>query len=167
MDNASLWGDWLTGPVSPPVLADVRVDANTPPDTLYLVFLSSEVLARRRSQSARAAYGAPLRIGPATFRVASRQPVGNELAIAVLPRDVAVDQMLAQLAVVPVTGTDALQVKFTDTDPALAQQVVNLVVRNFCPAPRARRRSRRVAGGSSSPVSWPKPTACSVPHKDV
>jgi Mrp family chromosome partitioning ATPase/uncharacterized protein involved in exopolysaccharide biosynthesis len=49
----------------------------------------------------------------------------------VIPRDRAIDRVLSRLAVAPVTGTDALEVKFTDIEPIRAQQVANRVVETF------------------------------------
>jgi Mrp family chromosome partitioning ATPase len=49
----------------------------------------------------------------------------------VVRRDAAIDRLRDQLAVVPLVGTDALEVRVIDTDPHLAQRVANQVVHTF------------------------------------
>jgi polysaccharide biosynthesis transport protein len=122
----------LTPPTHSPVLGlrDVRVDPTAPADTLYLRFSKNEVRSRRDSLWVHAAYGKPLRVGPARFTVTS-PPETESMAYAVLRRDEAIDMVLTQLAVDPVEGTDALEVRYTDPDPARAQQVTNLIVQTF------------------------------------
>jgi capsular exopolysaccharide synthesis family protein len=49
----------------------------------------------------------------------------------IAPRDVAIDQALRKLKVTPRVGTDVIDVKYVDPDPALAQQFANGLVRLF------------------------------------
>ena len=122
----SLFGS--AAPVLP--FRNVRIDAATPYDTVYLEFADSSVLGRRGDQQVRVGYGQPLRLGPAQFVVAARPEI-DAVAVGVLPRDVAIDNLLLDLAVIPVVGTDAVSIKFVDHDPDMAQQVTNMLVHTF------------------------------------
>jgi polysaccharide biosynthesis transport protein len=121
----------LSGSSAPALpFRDVRIDAATPYDTVYLEFADSSMLGRRGNRLVRVGYGQPLRLGPAQFKVAARPSV-DAVAVGVLPRDVAIDNLLMNLAVAPVVGTDAVSIKFVDRDPAMAQRVTNTLVRTF------------------------------------
>jgi succinoglycan biosynthesis transport protein ExoP len=117
---------------APPVarFRDVWVDPTTRGDTLYLRFSRTEVEGRRGSRIERAPYGKPLRLGPARFTVPALPEV-ESVTLSVASRERAIDEVLSNLAVDPVQGTDALQVRYNDADPAAAQQVANLVVQTF------------------------------------
>jgi capsular exopolysaccharide synthesis family protein len=74
--------------------------------------------------------GEQLRIGPVRLTVPARPPVSYAV-LAIEPRDVTIDNALRRLKVVPRPGTDVIDVKFVDADPALAQEFANQLVLLF------------------------------------
>jgi Mrp family chromosome partitioning ATPase/uncharacterized protein involved in exopolysaccharide biosynthesis len=121
----------LRPPAQPKLgLTNVRVDANARPDTLILRFSGSDLTIEQGGQSRKSPYGKPIKVGAAEFTV----PAAPEFAgavVALVPRDVAIDRLLSRLAAVPLPTTDALQVRYIDTDPARAQRVANQMVQTF------------------------------------
>jgi Mrp family chromosome partitioning ATPase/uncharacterized protein involved in exopolysaccharide biosynthesis len=118
-------------PVLPEIqLKNVRLWPGARADTLMLLFLTEHLIVRHGQDSKPAAYGKPIIAGAARFTVPKAPAVAGAL-LAVIPRDLAIDRLLTGLAVVPLTGTDALEVRYLDTDPRLAQAVTNQVVRTF------------------------------------
>lgn len=124
--NAPLFGRRL--PVG--ALRSITVDSSAPVDTLLLRFAKAGVIARSRKDVGTARYGEPVRVGPVKLTVPQAPPVGYAV-LNVVPRDVAVDQALRQLKVTARPGTDVIDVKFLNPDPALAQQFANQLVRSF------------------------------------
>jgi capsular exopolysaccharide synthesis family protein len=51
--------------------------------------------------------------------------------LELVPRDIAIDEAIRQLKVVPRPGTDVIDVKYADSDPARAQQFANHLARLF------------------------------------
>ncbi|MGH7515383.1 MAG: exopolysaccharide transport family protein [Gemmatimonadales bacterium] len=121
------WPAWRTVSLD---LRDVSVGSEVRGDTLKLGFGDSEVFVRRATASAHAPYGTPVQFGAIRFTVPAKPAVAHALAI-VVPRELAVDQLLGQLAVVPLVNTDALEVRFLDVDPSRAQRVANQIVKTF------------------------------------
>jgi len=111
-------------------LRSVSVDSAATQDTLLLRFTKAGITARSRKDVAIARYGEPLRVGPVRLTVPERPPVGYAV-LSLLPRDVALDQTLRQLKVSARAGTDVIDVKFVNHDPALAQQFANQLVQSF------------------------------------
>jgi Mrp family chromosome partitioning ATPase/uncharacterized protein involved in exopolysaccharide biosynthesis len=112
-------------------LRDVRIPPTPRPDTVYLDFTDTiAVHVWRGTRWEALPYGTLIQDGEVRFSVPSR-PEAGAVGLAVIPRDRAIDRVLSYLAVVPVTGTDALEVKFTDIEPIRAQQVANRVVETF------------------------------------
>ncbi len=111
-------------------LRDVIVAADAPVDTFALRFTREGVLARSRGGEVVAAFGEPLRLGPIGLTVFEYPRVGYTLAV-LQPRDVAIDAALKKLKVVPRPGTDVIDVKYVDSDPAQAQQFANHLARLF------------------------------------
>jgi capsular exopolysaccharide synthesis family protein len=114
----------------PGALRAVVVDSSAAPDTLVLRFSARGVIGRSRTAHGTAGLGEELRIGPVRMVVPARPPVGYAV-LAIEPRDVTIDQALLRLKVVPRPGTDVIDVKFVNADPALAQQFANNLVRSF------------------------------------
>lgn len=119
----------------PPVLPSIDVRAvevapDAKADTLFLLFSPSSLTVRDGEYSAQHVYGKVIQVGTARF-VVPKPPEAAGAILAILPRDLAIDRVLAQLAVVPLTGTDALEVRYIDAGPHLAQAVTNAVVRTF------------------------------------
>ena len=111
-------------------LRDVAVDSSAVPDTLVLRFSDRGVIGRSRTAHGIARLGEQLRIGPVRLMVPTRPPVGYAV-VAIESRDVTIDDVLRRLKVVPRAGTDVIDVKFVDSDPALAQEFANRLVRLF------------------------------------
>jgi Mrp family chromosome partitioning ATPase/uncharacterized protein involved in exopolysaccharide biosynthesis len=121
----------LRPPIRPAIgITGIQVNPAAQADTLTLLFSTSSLTVRRGERSVRHAYGDTVQAGSARFVIANPPPMAGAL-LAVVPREIAIDQVLSQLAVVPLTGTDALEVRYGDTDPHLAQAVTNAVVRTF------------------------------------
>jgi polysaccharide biosynthesis transport protein len=112
------------------VLQRVSTDSSAPVDTLLLRFTPAGVTARSRRNHGTAPFGQRLYVGPMSLTVSAPPPV--RYAVMVLePRDVAIDRALRKLKVTPRTGTDVIDVKYVDPDPAVAQQFANRLVRQF------------------------------------
>ena len=108
----------------------VMVVPEAPVDTLMIRFSRDRVFARSRGGEAAAAFGETLRLGPVQFMVPRVPPVGYTMAV-VRERDIAVDQALRKLKVAPRPGTDVIDVKYSDADPATAQEFANRLARLF------------------------------------
>jgi polysaccharide biosynthesis transport protein len=124
--NAPLFGRRF--PTS--ALREVAVDSSASPDTLVLRFSDRGVIGRSRTAHGTARLGEQLQIGPVRLTVPAIPPVGYAV-LAIEQRDVTIDQALRRLKVVPRPGTDVIDVRFVDSDPALAQQFANQIVRLF------------------------------------
>ena len=111
-------------------LQQVAVDSDALPDTLLLQFTRTGVVARSRKGTATAAWGRPLRIGGVRLTVPAAPPVGFAV-MELTPRDVAIDIAVRKLKVVARPGTDVIDVKYVDADPARAQQFANHLARLF------------------------------------
>jgi succinoglycan biosynthesis transport protein ExoP len=112
------------------VFEQVTVAAGAPADTMVLEFSGYEVVARSRGGEAVASIGERLRLGPVGLTVTEVPPVGYTVAV-IQPRDVAIDKALEKLKVVPRPGTDVIDVRYMDSDPAQAQQFANRLARLF------------------------------------
>jgi capsular exopolysaccharide synthesis family protein len=124
--NAPLFGRRLpVAAVQPGV-----VDSSAPSDTLVLRFSQSGITARSRRHVGISGYGEPLRLGAVNLTVPEAPPV-HYAVLAVAPRDVVIDQVLRRLKVTARPGTDVIDVKFVDPDPALAQKFANVLVHSF------------------------------------
>ncbi|HEV7366069.1 MAG TPA: polysaccharide biosynthesis tyrosine autokinase [Gemmatimonadales bacterium] len=111
-------------------LQAVAVDSSASPDTLVLRFSDHGVIGRSRTAHGIARLGEQLRIGPVRLTVSARPRVSYAV-LAIEPRDVTIDNALRRLKVVPRPGTDVIDVKFVDADPALAQEFANQLVLLF------------------------------------
>jgi polysaccharide biosynthesis transport protein len=111
-------------------LQQIAVDSSAPVDTLLIRFTKAGVTARSRRDHGIASYGERLRVGPVSLKVDSAPPVGYAV-LMIAPRDMVIDQALRSLKVTPRAGTDVIDVKYVDPDPALAQQFANRLVRLF------------------------------------
>jgi succinoglycan biosynthesis transport protein ExoP len=114
----------------PGVFQQVTVAAGAPVDTLVLQFTDTGVVARSRGGEAAAAFGERLRLGSVGLIVHEVPPLAYTVAV-VQSRDVAIDNALEKLKVVPRAGTDVIDVKYVDSDPARAQQFANHLARLF------------------------------------
>jgi capsular exopolysaccharide synthesis family protein len=124
--NAPLFGRRV--PVN--ALDFATVDSAAPVDTLLLRFSRAGVTARSQAHHGIAPYGRLLQVGDVSLRVPAAPPV-QYAVYAIQPRDVAIDQALRQLKVTPRPGTDVIDVRFVDPNPATAQEFANRLVRAF------------------------------------
>ena len=114
-------------------LQQVTVTGDAPPDTLMLQFGMDGVIARSSGGEAAARFGERLRLGAVGLTVPKAPPLGFAIVV-VQPRDVAIDRALEKLKVVPRPGTDVIDVRYVDSDPARAEQFVNQLARLFLTA---------------------------------
>jgi succinoglycan biosynthesis transport protein ExoP len=111
-------------------LEDVHVDPAAPSDTIQVTFYQNGVKAKLADQEARAAYGQPLNLGPVRFSVRSA-PQLSSATLAVIPREMAVDNLLGSVVALWREGTDLIDIWYSSPDPRAAQRVVNTVVKSF------------------------------------
>ncbi len=106
------------------------VDSRAAADTLVLRFSKAGVTARSRRAVGAARYGEEMKLGPVTLTVPAEPPVGYAI-LALTPRDVVIDEALQRLKVTARPGTDVIDVRFIDPNPALAQRFANALVQTF------------------------------------
>jgi len=111
-------------------LREVTVVAKAPADTFALRFSHEGVVLRSRGDEASADFGERLRLGPIGLTVPEQPPVGFTMLV-VDPRDVTIDAALSRLKVVPRPGTDVIDVRYMDNDPARAQRFANQLAKLF------------------------------------
>jgi capsular exopolysaccharide synthesis family protein len=111
-------------------LTGIHVAPEAAGDTVRVEFGDAGVTLRRRRDVATAPYGQPATLGDIGFTVASNPGV-SAATLHVLPREVAAEILLSRLITEPRKNTDIVDVAYTANDPAMAQRVVNSVVRNF------------------------------------
>lgn len=111
-------------------LRQVTIDSSAPVDTLLLQFSDDSVAAWSRRRTARVAFGQQVRLGPVRFTVPHAPPVGYAIVV-VRDRDIAIDDALSKLRVVPRPGTDVIDIKYVDSDPATAREFANRLARLF------------------------------------
>jgi succinoglycan biosynthesis transport protein ExoP len=112
------------------VLRGVSVDSAAPPDTVLLQFGKAVVVAWSRKGTVSARLGEPLRIGGVQLTVPAIPSVGF-VVLEVASRDIAIDNAIRRLKVVPRPGTDVIDVRYVDADPARAQEFANRLARLF------------------------------------
>jgi polysaccharide biosynthesis transport protein len=111
-------------------LEGIWVDPKAKGDTIQLTFYQNGVKAKVGSREARARYKEPLELGLTRFSVTSAPevPTAN---LVVLSREMATDQLSADLIVTSRPGTDVIDVTYTSRTPRLSQRVVNTTVSVF------------------------------------
>jgi polysaccharide biosynthesis transport protein len=111
-------------------LESVWVDPKSANDTIRVTFYQNGVKARLRDREARVRYGEILDLGTVRFSVISTPDVPTA-ELHVLPREMAIDQLMNSVQVAPRTGTDVIDVGYYSSSPRLAQRVVNTTVSVF------------------------------------
>ncbi|MGH7509216.1 MAG: Wzz/FepE/Etk N-terminal domain-containing protein [Gemmatimonadales bacterium] len=111
-------------------LDDIHVDSKAPSDTIQLTFYQNGVKAKSADREARARYGETLNLGDVRFSVTSVPDVPNA-SLAVVARDMAIDNLLASIEVVWRQGTDLIDIKYSSPNARMAQRVVNTTVLAF------------------------------------
>lgn len=111
-------------------LEGVYVDPRATNDTILVTFYQNGVKAKLGSRETRAPYGRSLNLGTVRFSVGSVPDVPNA-TLYVIPREMAIDNLLAGVFVTQRGGTDIVDVKYLSSSPRMAQQVVNTTVLAF------------------------------------
>jgi Mrp family chromosome partitioning ATPase/uncharacterized protein involved in exopolysaccharide biosynthesis len=99
-------------------------------DTIFVNFFRNGVKARLGDQNVQAPYGQPLDFGTVRFSIASAPDVPSA-TLEVLPREMAIDRLLADVSVVHRVDTDIMDVAYVSPNPRMAQRVVNSTVLAF------------------------------------
>jgi len=118
-------GDPLTSEVS-----GMKVSEETGPDTITVVFDPGGLVVSGQQGTTRVAYGDTVRYEGIEFSLAERPEI-TELIVAVLPRELAIDRVLANLQVVRREGTDVVDVSYSSPNPYIAQSIANALVVTF------------------------------------
>lgn len=125
-------------------LTDVTVDSGLTRDTLSLEFGDSTFTLRDRAGTAQARYGSPVSLGGTRFTLPAR-PKHQTARLAVVSTEMAVERLTRSLHAEPRKTTDVIDVTYTDNNPLVAQEIVNVSVNTFqeLNADQAQERSRR------------------------
>ncbi len=130
VDAAGLRLHSLSSDFSVARLQDVQVAPEAAVDTLYLRLASGEVEVTDGVTEVRTAYGEPVAIGGVRFTVPAK-PRAESAELVVVPREVMIDRIVGGLVAWSPDKTDVITLQFTDSDPGMAQRVVNAVVHAF------------------------------------
>ena len=111
-------------------LENVHVSAEAGRDTIQVTFYQNGVKAKLANREARARYGQPVDLGAVRFTVPTVPDVPSA-SLFVIPREMAIDNLLSGIFVNQRLGTDIVDVKYLSTSPKMAQRVVNTTVLAF------------------------------------
>jgi polysaccharide biosynthesis transport protein len=111
-------------------LENVRVDSRATRDTIQVTFYQNGVKAKLGARTAYARYREPLDLPGVRFSIAAVPDVPNA-NLSVIPREVAIDNLLAGVQVLSRPETDILDVISVSSNPRAAQRVVNTTVLAF------------------------------------
>jgi polysaccharide biosynthesis transport protein len=111
-------------------LDSVHVATEATSDTILVTFYQNGVKAKLGNREARAHYGQLLDLGAVQFSVRSVPEVPTA-SLYVVPREMAIDNLLDRIFVNQRLGTDIVDVKYLATSPRTAQRVVNTTVLAF------------------------------------
>jgi tyrosine-protein kinase Etk/Wzc len=127
------------------LLTNVSITPDAPRDSVFLTFGDKTITVQDARGTRRAAYGSPIQSSGATFTVMARPPASQSGTIYTIDRRSAAGMLLGGLRTRQRDRTDVIDVSYIATDPYVAQQVVNAVVRVFQQdnAQRAQEQSRR------------------------
>src|SRR3954470_7359495 len=99
-------------------------------DTISVNFFRNGVKAKVGGRETQAPYGQPLDFGTVRFVIAAAPDVPSA-NLYVLPREMAIDRLLADISVVHRVETDIMDVAYVSPNPRMAQRVVNSTVLSF------------------------------------
>ncbi|HYF38537.1 MAG TPA: P-loop NTPase [Gemmatimonadales bacterium] len=111
-------------------LENVKVDPKATGDTIQVTFYQNGVKAKLGGQTAYGRYGQPVDLGLVRFTVPSVPDVPSA-NLYVIPREVAIDNLLAGVSVLSRPETDILDVVYISSSPRAAQRIVNTTVLAF------------------------------------
>ena len=111
-------------------LDSIHVEPLATSDTILVTFYRNGVKAKLGDREARAAYGERMDLGTVQFSVPSVPdvPVAN---LSVIPREKAVDNLVADIEVIQRPGTDIIDVSYSSQSPRAAQRLVNTTLLSF------------------------------------
>ena len=112
------------------LLDGIGVDSQATSDTIFATFYQNGVKANLGDREARARYGETLNLGPVRFSVISR-PSLPSANLYVVPREMAIDRLLAGVLVTQRPGTDIIDVRYYSGNARRSQRVVNSTVLAF------------------------------------
>jgi tyrosine-protein kinase Etk/Wzc len=112
------------------LLGNVHVAPDAKSDSILVTFFQNGVKATLGGREARALYGRPVDFGSVRFSVVSVPDV-SRATLSIIPRPVAIDNLLAGLSVIQRAGTDIIDIKYLAPDPQLSQRVVNATILGF------------------------------------
>jgi succinoglycan biosynthesis transport protein ExoP len=130
VDSLGLRLNSATPEFSTSQLDGIYVDSTATADTILVTFYQNGVKAKLADREARGPYGETLDLGTVRFSVRAI-PDLSAASLYVIPREMAVDKLLADIQVDQRTGTDILDVRYLSTNPPTAQRVVNTTVLAF------------------------------------
>jgi succinoglycan biosynthesis transport protein ExoP len=134
----------------------MKVSDELETDTINVVFGPTSMVVSGTAGRQTVPYGDTVRLGGIEFSVVE-QPELPELTVAVLPRELAIDRVLANLQVVRREGTDVVDVSYLSPNPFAAQSVANGIVVTFqaqgVEAAREQSRIRREFVGNQLSVT--------------
>jgi len=99
-------------------------------DTIQVTFYQNGVKAKLAGREARARYGEPVNLGAVRFSVAAVPDVSTA-SLHVIPREMAIDNLLGSITVLHRADTDILDVSYSSSNPRVAQRIVNTTVLAF------------------------------------
>jgi Mrp family chromosome partitioning ATPase/uncharacterized protein involved in exopolysaccharide biosynthesis len=108
----------------------VHVAPEASSDTIQVTFYQNGVKARLAGREARARYGEPVDLATVRFSVAAVPDVSSA-SLYVIPREMAIDNLLGNIMVLHRADTDILDVSYTGSNPRVAQRIVNTTVLAF------------------------------------
>ena len=127
------------------ILRDVSIAPDALADSAFLTFGDKGITVQDARGTRQVAYGSPIQSDGARFTVTARPPASQTGTIYLISRRSAADRLLGGLRARQRDRTDVIDVSYIATDPYVAQQVVNAVVKVFQQdnAERAQEQSRR------------------------
>lgn len=111
-------------------LDSIYVAPQAPSDTMLMTFYQNGVKVRLANREARARYGEPLDLGAVRFTVRS-VPDLPSASLYLVPREMAIDNLLERIFVNQRLGTDIIDIKYLSTSARTAQRVVNTTIQAF------------------------------------
>jgi polysaccharide biosynthesis transport protein len=111
-------------------LTRVYVGPEATNDTIQVTFYQNGVKAKLKGREARSRYGEPLNLGAVRFAVTGVPDVSSA-SLYVIPREMAIDNLLSKVSVLSRPETDIMDVAYVAPNPKTAQRVVNTTVLAF------------------------------------
>ena len=133
-----------TRQLSAALVHDLRLAGTVGSDSLHLTFGPLTVTVEGQTPPLEAAYGAPVEVRGIAFTIAGL-PSRKSGTLYVVPRDAAIGGLGKRLSVKQRIDTDVIDIAFTASDPARAQEVANRIAQMFQAgnARAARQEARR------------------------